>query len=914
MPLVERDAELASLRAHLRTLRDSGTGAVVLVEGPAGIGKSALVDEALREAEGVSVLRTRGAELEGTLSFGAVRELFAAAVMRLPKEERDGLFDGPAGLARPVLGFDGDRTGDPLYGLFWLAVGLSDRSPLVVVVDDLHWLDEESSRFVGYLARRLEGLPILLLASARPAEPGTDPGAVAELAGLAEVVRPRPLSAEGVAALVSARDPATVHRATGGNPLLVLEVARAGADLDVERVAPANVGRGILRRVARVSDDAVALSRAIALSSEPPTPAEAAAVAGIDEVSAGRCADALIAAEILVFAGGRLSFAHPLMRTAVYEEIPPLERRRAHSDAARLLAERGADVEVVAAHLLHGEPEGDAAAVRLLRDAADRALSRAAPRAAVRYLQRALEEPPRADARAAMRYELGCLQARLGRPDAIATLRAAYAEARSDALRADVAVSLADAYVEAERHDEAVALLDDVQSSPGLDAQRRLELDAVRVMAMTEQGAVIDELLRVVERMPCDLEGRTPAERRALTVQAYVRRVGGAPVAEVQELLARANGSEDAELSPIALWHMRMTSMTDTPEAAAAIASNLLDRARSTGAEMVYAAAQLQLAISANQLGDLPACEAALRLGLVSPGLTPQYRVALEDWLVTTLSMQGRFAEAEQLLMTLSGREDNYATRLLDRRRLELALDRGDYAAAIEPAERAYELLGGRLHAGAGLSSDYAIALAGVGRLKEAEEVARATLEAAERSGYPQETGLALTALGIALRGDEAIATLERAVEVLGASPYRWNLANAEVALGAALRRAGRRADARPPLLSALEYAARNGAVPIETRAREELRLAGARPRRVERTGVDALTPSEDRIARLAASGMSNRRIAQHLFLTVRTVEMHLGSAYRKLAVSSRGELPGVYATAARPDDRERAAALTGSE
>jgi DNA-binding CsgD family transcriptional regulator len=516
----------------------------------------------------------------------------------------------------------------------------------------------------------------------------------------------------------------------------------------------------------------------------------------------------------------------------------------------------------------------------------------------VRYLQRALDEPPEpGEARVAMRLELGRLQLALGRMQALATLRAAYDESEVAERRAEIALTLADGLVEAERLDEAMDLVRRIQETLDLGPDQWLESDAVLIVAAIDRGIEPEEMDGVAARIPSDLPGATPAERRALTVRAYLSMLDGRPIAETRTLLARAASDEDLRTRPtVTQWHMRTASLAGLLEQAEDLAEELLDLARATGAESLFAGAQLQLAVTANQRGELRDCEAALRLGLASPGCTPQIRIQLEDWLITTLSMQGHFAEAEQLLLSsLAGREENLATMLMDRRHVELALDRGDYAAAIEPAERLLGEIDRRIHAANAVAADYALALCGLGRLEEAEPYARNLLEQAERLGRLQTIGIGLHALGCALRGAEGIEYLQRAVTHLAETPYRWNQANAEVALGGALRRDGQRVAAREPLRSALDYAVRSGAAPIERRAREELLLAGARPRRAVRTGIDALTPSEARIARLAAEGMTNRELAAHLFLTVRTVEMHLGAAYRKLDIAGRRDLPALF-------------------
>ena len=187
-------------------------------------------------------------------------------------------------------------------------------------------------------------------------------------------------------------------------------------------------------------------------------------------------------------------------------------------------------------------------------------------------------------------------------------------------------------------------------------------------------------------------------------------------------------------------------------------------------------------------------------------------------------------------------------------------------------------------------------ALVLAGEPKKAVELAEVDLEAARSFGRPRPIGIALRALGLALEGEAGIERLQEAVAVLEPSRARLEHARALCDLGAALRRANQRTEAREVLSVSLDTAARCGAVRVARRATEELRATGARPRRVMLRGVESLTASELRVARLAAEGLTNREIAQTLFVTDKTVEKHLGNAYGKLEIKSRGELPAALA------------------
>jgi len=190
--------------------------------------------------------------------------------------------------------------------------------------------------------------------------------------------------------------------------------------------------------------------------------------------------------------------------------------------------------------------------------------------------------------------------------------------------------------------------------------------------------------------------------------------------------------------------------------------------------------------------------------------------------------------------------------------------------------------------------SQAALAMRLLDRREEAAELAREELRLARQWGAPRPIGIALRALGLVHGGRRGEAQLRHAVEVLEPSGAQLEHARALIDLGGMLRRANRRADAREPLRRGLELAYRAGAAGLVKHAQDELAATGARPRTLALTGVEALTPSERRVARMAADGMANKEIAQALFVTVKAVEVHLSSAYRKLQIKSRTQLADV--------------------
>jgi predicted ATPase len=418
--LLERERELQALGEAVARTRE-GAGSALLIEAPAGVGKSRLVAtaRALGREAGLRVLEARGAVLEREFAFGVARQLFEQQVSAATEAGRDALFAGAAGLSRRLLGQegpevpqDGDAAFGALHGLYWLTANLADQGPLVLAVDDAHWADPSSLQFLGYLLRRLEGLPVLLVAAGRAPDPDGEP-LWRELADdpAAELLRPRALSEAAAGEVLRNRlgveiddeFAAACHRSTGGNPIFLRELVAAVRDAEIPptadaaeaviTVGPPAVGRFVLHRLERLGPSAAELARSVAVLGGTSDLTPAARAAGLDPGEARRVADLLVRAE--VFAPDRhLGFAHPIVEAAIYEELLPGDRAARHLAAAQLLEESGAPVERVATHLLQSRPAGDSRSVATLRAAASSAAERGAPAASVAYLRRALEEPP----------------------------------------------------------------------------------------------------------------------------------------------------------------------------------------------------------------------------------------------------------------------------------------------------------------------------------------------------------------------------------------------------------------------------------------------------------------------------------------------------------------------------------------
>src|SRR6185312_12325835 len=391
--ILERDKELATLAAAIAGA-STGHGTFVLVEGPAGIGKTTLLRAACQRptAAEAQVLTGRGLALERDFPYGIVRQLIEPVRAAATPQEWAGLLDGAAGLAARVFDWAGTPT-------------VEDDTPYAVT-HGLYWL-------AAHLAQRIEDVPVALLMAVRTA-PG-EPALLADLRAspACQLLRLPPLTGDAAAVLIRQRFGASAdaglcsacHASTGGNPFLLESLVAAlravdsppsGLTAQVETLGPEQVARSVRQRVDQIGAGASGLARALAVFGGPARLRHAAALAGLD----------LRAADVLA-PGSMLEFGHPIVQAAVYESIPPGERALAHGRAAQLLDAEGAGAERQAPHLLRSEPAGDQRVVAVLREAAGMASGRGSPGTAADYLRRALDEPPDPAQRPAVLLELG---------------------------------------------------------------------------------------------------------------------------------------------------------------------------------------------------------------------------------------------------------------------------------------------------------------------------------------------------------------------------------------------------------------------------------------------------------------------------------------------------------------------------
>lgn len=944
--LLERSEELARIESALAKAR-SGRGTFVVIEGPAGIGKTALLAATKIAATdgGLRVLRSRGTELERDFAFGVVRQLLERPLAEASEVERADLLQAAAGVAAGHLGLPGaPPTGDlpstsvdpsfaVIHGLYWLCANLTAAGPLCLLVDDVHWADAASLRYLTFLVTRLEDLGAALIVATRPREAGTEAELLATLMTdpSAEVIHLPPLTRGAVAQLVESRlaevpDPIFVDaclHATRGTPFLmrVLLAAlseegiapTAEAAPHVERLGARTVGRSVHLRLRRLPERAGRLARALAVLEQSDL-RQAARLAGLEEPEAADAADILVEAGILE-SGRPLTFIHPIVRTGIYSELSSAERARGHRRAAGLLAGQPGSNERVANHLLASEPAGDDWVVERLVEAACEAGKRGAPEPKAVFLRRALAEPPAPGNQHGLLLDLGMAEASAGLAGWPEHLQRAMDTAPDAASLANTTIVLAYALMRTQRFAEAVEVLDRVSSSlEPHHPELALRLEAAAVLpGLNDQTTASSTTLRLEALRERAAGQAAPPEM--LAALAYCCVLTNEPAEVGADLATRAllagsstsAGSGDPPWFAYAAWFSMATFTLLWAERYTQLRP-LLDvsiaEARATGDSGLLASCLANRGWLAHRRGDLIAAEADTRTGLAATALPapPTTRVLNGAVLVLALVDRGELDAAAEVLGAFASeaeKESLFAAALrFARGRLRIAQRR--VADGLEDFLAVGALL---THAQTTSPSAFpwrseaALAHLALGQPELAGRLAEDELALALAFGAPRALGVAKRAAGVVAGGVRGESLLREAIEAFEDGDSRLERARALADLGALLRRRNRRSEARALLREALDTAHRAGARTLADQAATELRATGARPRRVVLTGLDSLTATERRVAELASQGLTNREIAQTLFVTARTVEGHLTSVFHKLQLSSRDRLPAALAS-----------------
>ncbi|MFF7475037.1 AAA family ATPase [Streptomyces sp. NPDC008092] len=936
--LLDRRGQLAVLERAAGEAR-AGRGAVVLVRAGAGMGKTSLVNAwaAAEQSRGITVVRGSGGELEQDFAFSVLRQLAEPLLARAGGAGRERLLSGPAEAASHALGVAGADAGGGLspeaapgvlHSLYWLMVHVTDDGPVALVVDDAHWADGPSLRWLEYLARRLRGLPLLLVLTARP-DSGTRAEPLLERIGAQPDCLPvglPALGADSVGRLVRAslgqdaepRFVAACAEAAQGNPLLLRELLRTLADNDVDPLDDQAhlVGefRGriladtVVKRLTGQPEPARRLAGALAVLGDGADWHLLAELAESGEAQAREHGRGLRRIGVLA-PGEPARFGHPLVRAAIADTVVgPVELAAGHARAAELLRREGAAVERVAAHLLSAEPSGEAWRVEALRQAARATRGRGAPEITAGYLRRALREPMSGKERGPLLLELGEDELQLDTGAARHRLTQASAALTDPYSRAHAAYLLANALFLEHEHADAVEVLtraveDLRQADDGTGAAREVSwfLQAQLLLIGYDQLSTLPTARRLADRLwGHKLAGDTPGECAVLAALAASAVAGNAGATVTSGLLDRAlrGGLAAMDQSQLLVSLAGMVYMTtDRLDDA----TTRFDQIAGTGARwgvflMVSTAMVWQLRVHARrgrQLALTP--DFGHPAAAAGEGLEHRARLALMAQVGESLIERGDPAAAARVLVPdadtdragwlwqgqmLLARSRAYAAQGSAAAALTVLLEYG----AQEKRTRVTNLTG------APWRSQAALLHLALGQRTDALQLATEELELAHRWGTGRVIGLASRCLGVVTGGAEGEALLREAVAVLERSPARLELARARYELGVALSHRGEADQARRVLTRALDLAETCGSVLLAGRVRRALAGLGVHPKPAPAPAPN-LSPTEHRLVELVGAGHSDRQVAQALLLTPQDVTGLVEQVGRRLGVPGRAEL-----------------------
>ena len=903
-----RQREQTALEQAIAAAR-LGSSRVVAVSGEPGIGKTALLDWATERGrtEGMEILSARGVEDEAEVPFGGLLQLLRPALGELERI--------PHGQAEALRGaLDVGPTAEPdrfLIGAATLNLlsARSERAPLLVVVDDAHWLDDSSLAAVLFAARRLLVDPVAVVFATRTGESGTLAGArlpELPLAGLDSAAAAQVL-ARHAAAPPAPEAAQRLSEATGGNPLALVELAASATGLGPEPP------EGPLQRKTSV-EDAYA-ERIVEL---PPSARRALGVAAAEH--SGRLAWIDAAANdlgvelsdlepceragLVSIAFGTLSWRHPLVRSAAYRAVSADERRAAHAALARALPDAEADRRAWHRAAAALGPDEDVAAA--LDQAARRARSRgayagaatAAERAgqltpsdgararrlfaaaeaawlggdaqrALRNLGEALTLPGEPRLRAEIEHLRGTLVIRAGDPMAGHELLvgAATAIERADPGKAVVMLAEAtDACVYAGRPAAMLAPARRAHELLPTDASERERFFANLALGTTliSNGAGDEGAERLREALTVLADSDVLSGDARLLAAAALGplwlREAQASASLIDRAIEVARGTGALGALPFALMlAARDAATSDRWAIGRALYEEAIALARETDQAMPLSGALAGLASVLARQGDAEACEAAADEAL---RLAKRHGLGLfHVWALDALAD----------LELAQGRLDRAVELLADKRRTlaELGLtdpDLSPVSELVEASVRGSEVDG-------------------------LDEAVAAFAEAAQAKGQPWALARLARSRGLLAEPDEADEFFAEALRCHAATPDRFEEARTRLCWGERLRRAGQRVRAREQLRPALEAFDDLGAAPWAERARGELLASGEHARRRDPSTLDDLTPQELQIGMTLAGGLTTRETAAKLFLSPKTVEYHLRNVYRKLGIRSREEL-----------------------
>ena len=897
--LLDRLPERAALGALLEAAR-AGRSGVLVLRGEPGIGKTALLEYAIESAAGLRVARVAGVESEMELAFAALQQLCAPMLDML-----EGLPDPQRAALGVAFGLSAGAAPDRfLVGLAVLGLlsEAAERQPLLCVVDDAQWLDRASALVLGFVARRLLAEPVAVVFATR--EPGGELRGLPELAvgGLGEGDA-RELLGSVIGVPLDERVRDRIVAETRGNPLALLELPRGVRP--AELTGGFGVGGVLSGRIeesfrGRLEVLPAATRRLMLVAAAEPAGEPALVWRAAQRLGIGAEAVAPAADAGLLTIGERVTFRHPLVRSAVYRAAPAPDRRAAHQALADA-TDPQADPDRRAWHRAQATPGPDEEVAAELERSAGRAQARGGLAAAAAFLERSaaltLDEVRRAEralAAAETTYQAGAFDAALGLLGTAETgppdqLR----RARADRLRGQVAFS------SSRGSDAPPLLLKAARQFEPLDSRlaRETYLDALAAATFAGRLALGGGMREVAEAALAAPPPPGPARGPDLLLDGISLTIcegypAGAPV--LRQALSAFRGTDVSTEEGLRwLWlACRAALIMWDYDSFDVLSDRQVTLARDAGALIM-----LPIAFNMRSTAHLYAGEFTEAASLVAQAesVTEATGSSIAPYGAVGLAVfRGGEAQAARVIQTATDdaerRGEGRALSYIGWAAAVLYNSLGRYEEALAVAQRASEDSSAVQFAGWALVELVEAAVrSGVpgraaGALQRLSDIARAC-------GTDWALGAEACSRALVSDGAAAENLYREAIDRLGRTRLRVDLARAHLVYGEWLRRQRRRRDARDQLSIAYEIFDSIGAAAFAERARVELRATGGPARQHTAQAPDTLTAQEALIARLAGDGASNSEIAAQLFISPATVAYHLRKVFTKLGISSRSQL-----------------------
>ncbi|MFJ9521651.1 ATP-binding protein [Kitasatospora sp. NPDC101801] len=947
--LRERDEELRTAEQALdRLCQDfeaGGTeiGELLVYASPAGLGKTAVMDHVRRLAKlrkTCTVLSGRGGERQIKEPFHVLKQLLLPVLGGLTEAERSEVFGGWYGIVGPAIGLvppSGEvEQLDPQGvrdGLDYVLTQLAPRrAPLVMMVDDLHWADQESLTWLASFSVRARHLPVLLVFAHRNEfeEEGRSLQQQIESQATRRHVL-RPLNPASVSELVRDELGAEaedlfcrqVWAVTRGNPYDVAVLLREVKEQQLEPfeenvqqlhdLAAAAKGMTMDYWLEKLGARVIRFAWACALLGTDIKQNLAAAICAQSPAEAEESVRQLRRHHVLTTGpNGRLDFVHPVIGTSIYQTMPPSTRTGMHGIAATAIENSGGSLLDASRHLLETHPEGDDLMVAKLRQAATEHLAIGAPEAALRCLQRALYEPPDEDVRAEVLFEAGSAALLTDPLATVHQLKQALAlePGLSPEKRVDATFRLSEVLAHSGELIEAaeVCRIEAERTAAGPD---RLRLEALHFMWIAWQRDEADgpERSRRLAALDGRISGQRSPERAVYTLRAWDLTLRGEPAGRALGFVEQAtdagrlpeglgwrNTTWGFELPAIIGLTYTYTDQLNSAEKLFAEAITEFEVAGWSGAHRGFS--YFLMGLVRFRRGLLAEAEDFLRRGLrlserIAPDLPLQWDVV--GVLCDTLLARGRVTEAWDLARKYHFEPPYHPTAMVlpDAPTLygKLLLAKGDRAGAIE----VFRSVGAQLTkrgwfnpVWAPWAGQLALALA-PDRPEEARAMAAQAMEWADKFGTASARGTAFRIQAAVSDGQIAVPLLEESVNLLTQSPVSYELACSLVDLGTALARTGRLTDAAEYFYQGIELAQSCGADVLVAQARRELARTGLRPNRLRTLSKESLSQHERKVAELAAKGVPPQRIADQLNVQLSLVHRRLAAVHRKIGTGPEG-------------------------